>query len=886
MKKNISITILLCLAVSLNAQFIKQYQSFNNINNIYQDKTGNMWFSSSEQTGIIYNIGDDWSRYDASSELEMREVYGFTSDANNNTLIASKSGVYLFNGSEFSKLKELSDTAIYIIFIDKVGRTWFGTEKGLAMKDLNNDWVRYTLNNSVLDSFSITAIIEDVNGTIWIGTDNGLFSFKDSNLTDYSNVTSIANNSISNIKFDKQNNLWVAMYQNGVSVLKGNSWISFTESNGLPTNSIWSLSVDTRGTIWLAAGSSGLCKYNGLTWSVLKKADGLSYDYVNSVFSDSKGNVWVSSGGNGVSVYNGTSWSIQTTTTEIGTDYVSEMYEDNNGTIWFADNRNIGRIIKKTTNGWSDMHILPVICDNHIRSIYIDNNDVKWVGSYSGVTKIQNDTIINYPYGGKSIAFDSSGNLWTTSTISGAYKYDGVNWTSYDMYNTEMPYNEVNAVVVDKNDTKWFGTSKGLARLDGTIMTTYTTKDGLIDNYITSLALDTADNIWIGTSAGVSRFDRTNWTNYNKDSGLKSNYVWSLYADSTGSVLVGNIYGLSVYDGNIWKTYTNDVYDVDAVFSDSDGDIWCDGLYRFHNSKWYNYTFSPNTIAIAEDKSGDIWVGDEIMGLFCLNKNVPVLNVDTTKIFIDSKNSSQKIEINSNGSWFIKANSSLSFSQTSGTGSAEIEIQATPYVDELGWGDHRVCYFDVFIPELTTIHVSVEQEPTSYLKLVDDLTELSISNSEQTFSFTIYSYGSWFTNSSVNWLNVSPSSSSGFDIINVDITENTGTTTRTGVITVTNPDVQEPIKITFHQLARKNTALNSINFQEFIYPNPATDILNISNSNQKDIHIMIYNLAGMCIQDIQSNENIVKIPVKDYLPGIYTLQIISEKIISSQFIVK
>ena len=50
----------------------------------------------------------------------------------------------------------------------------------------------------------------------------------------------------------------------------------------------------------------------------------------------------------------------------------------------------------------------------------------------------------------------------------------------------------------------WFGTSGGLSRYDGQNWTTYTTEDGLVDNYVESIAQDWEGDLWMVAWDGVS----------------------------------------------------------------------------------------------------------------------------------------------------------------------------------------------------------------------------------------------------------------------------------------------------------------------------------------------------------------------------------------------
>ena len=59
-----------------------------------------------------------------------------------------------------------------------------------------------------------------------------------------------------------------------------------------------------------------------------------------------------------------------------------------------------------------------------------------------------------------------------------------------------------------------------------------------------------------------------------------------------------------------------------------------------------------------------------------------------------------------------------------------------------------------------------------------------------------------------------------------------------------------------------------------IYPNPASDVLNVRFSKTQRGFIFLYNLAGKCIlKSSVNNQSHVRISVKGIEAGVYTLQI-------------
>ncbi|RLD54134.1 MAG: hypothetical protein DRJ05_15215, partial [Bacteroidetes bacterium] len=78
-----------------------------------------------------------------------------------------------------------------------------------------------------------------------------------------------------------------------------------------------------------------------------------------------------------------------------------------------------------------------------------------------------------------------------------------------------------------------------------------------------------------------------------------------------------------------------------------------------------------------------------------------------------------------------------------------------------------------------------------------------------------------------------------------------------------------------------------------IYPNPATDVINVGFDNPQisSLTISIFNLSGQKLKTISSHGNIgqsIQIDISDLSKGLYYLKLISEKsnITSKPFFVR
>ena len=226
--------------------------------------------------------------------------------------------------------------------------------------------------------------------------------------------------------------------------------------------------------------------------------------------------------------------------------------------------------------------------------------------------------------GVNAIAIDAQGNKWFGTTGGGVSEFDGTNWTTYNSDNSGLLNNWVNTIEIDPSGNKWFGSVSGVSKFDGVNWTTYnTTNSGLSYNQVNTIAIDGQGNKWFGTLNGISKFDDNNWTTYNtSNSNLADNYVSYIAIDVHGNKWIATATGISTYDDINWTTYTGLAQkSVVNIAFDSQENIWIgtigNGVSKFDGSNWttYNTTNSKllrNSIyAVAIDSQGNKWFGTE-----------------------------------------------------------------------------------------------------------------------------------------------------------------------------------------------------------------------------------------------------------------------------------
>ncbi|HTX93107.1 MAG TPA: two-component regulator propeller domain-containing protein [Anaerolineales bacterium] len=224
------------------------------------------------------------------------------------------------------------------------------------------------------------------------------------------------------------------------------------------------------------------------------------------------------------------------------------------------------------------------------------------------------------------IALDPTGNIWTAGQ-GGVVRWDSQNKT-YQIFTTSdgLPENYVTALAVAPDNKIWVGTHSGyIAEYDGNSWTTIKRKPGDI---ISCLAIAPDGAVWIGTNRGIDKFDGKNWNTYTTQQGILDNYIQSIAVTSTGKVWLGMIGGVSSFDGTIWKNKRLEKgKSVSGIIEAPDKTVWFesgDALVHFDGRQWKTFVTkgafgSASSLAISPN--GEVWLAGLGSGLVRFDEN-------------------------------------------------------------------------------------------------------------------------------------------------------------------------------------------------------------------------------------------------------------------------
>lgn len=251
----------------------------------------------------------------------------------------------------------LENKSVHCFYENPDGTIWIGTTQGLLKVDNNFNILDTYLNdknnqNSISSNF-VRSLTKDINGNLWIGTSFGLNKYNESNktFTKYLNSPedehSLSNNGISRLLTDNAGKLWVGtdfgLNEYLPAEKKFKRYLhSPTDMESLSENSILSIYEDKSGSIWVGT-YSGLNKMDRATGKFSHFSHDplndktISNNYIYSFCEDASGNFWIGTGG-GLNKFDPATESFLYFIEKNGLDnsVIAGIVQDVNGNLWLS----------------------------------------------------------------------------------------------------------------------------------------------------------------------------------------------------------------------------------------------------------------------------------------------------------------------------------------------------------------------------------------------------------------------------------------------------------------------------------------------------------------------------------------------------------------------
>jgi ligand-binding sensor domain-containing protein/signal transduction histidine kinase len=229
----------------------------------------------------------------------------------------------------------------------------------------------------------------------------------------------------------------------------------------------------------------------------------------------------------------------------------------------------------------------------------------------------------------QAFAQTGDGYLWI-GTTGGLVRFDGAHFTVFDRQNTpSLHENSVFCLMVSRDGALWIGTEGGgLTRFSQGQFRSWTTREGLSNDFVRSLAEDGLGTIWAGTDNGLLRLDRDRFVRVDGVSGIPGLAVHSVYPDRAGRLWVGGSKLLCLQGANATEyTLSGEASQnrVKSILQTQDGTLWVgtvSGLNRMPpgHDKFERVPGITGTVRVLrQTPDGVLWIGTIGQGAFQYN---------------------------------------------------------------------------------------------------------------------------------------------------------------------------------------------------------------------------------------------------------------------------
>jgi signal transduction histidine kinase/ligand-binding sensor domain-containing protein/DNA-binding response OmpR family regulator len=539
--------------------------------------------------------------------------------------------INLYNHRVWQTADGLPQDSVNSVVEDGDGYLWLGTEEGLARFDGARFTVFDRANTAALRNSSVLILLKDSKGYLWVGTRGGLTRMRAGQFT---SVSGLAGKVVLSLFEDREGAIWAGLEGAGLCRLKNGEVRFYSLRDGLPDDTIYSIRQDPAGSLWIGTGK-GLSRFRDGRFTNYSGKDGLPGDTVWATEVDAQGDVWIGFENAGLARLRQGKVRLYTTRDGLPGNSVGTLYKDREGTLWIGtDRRGMARFSDGSITAYTARDGLS---NNSINNFYEDREGNLWAGTESGLNRFSDGKFTTFSRSQglpgdavRSVFQDHRGRIWLGIEGGGA-----VALREGKIVNQVLAGESVCSMVEDGDGDLWLGAcGNGLYRLKGSVLTRIGARKGLPSNFIRVLLAGRDGTVWLGTDGnGLSRFRNGQFENYTTEDGLASNFIRALYEDREGNLWIGTEGGgINRLRGGHFQTFTSadglSSNNVLAILEDRDGTLWLgtrdEGLARLRNGKFAVYTtsnglFSNLVYQILEDGQDNLWMSCN-QGVFRVSK--------------------------------------------------------------------------------------------------------------------------------------------------------------------------------------------------------------------------------------------------------------------------
>ena len=464
-------------------------------------------------------------------------------------------GVARYRDGEFQSFgaaQGLTEIEVRAVCESKNGKLWVGTGRGLFYKSrLGRDASpdpeqqnRFTLfeTTNLPASASITTLVPAPDGSVWVGTEKGLFRLRNGNAEP---VPEAIDWLVQGLAMDSYGVLWANLgAQRNIQIIAHPESMQVREC---PFQYSW-YQMGRAGTFLLAG-------YTGPSADTLFRLEGPTNVAVmahfpqrslTSLCEDLSGNTWVGMESYGMFRARRKHVHAIPIREDVPSNDPTAITEDRSGRIWVGTFRN-GLFAAEP--GMLNFESVRALGRPAVTALVKGVDNVVWVGTYGGSERFcWNGTgFVNSGKGlpgCRTMYLDREGGLWVGTLLNGVEHHRDGQLTRYTT-REGLASDRVQCLAQGPGGDMWVGSLRGLNRISAGKVVHFSGEDVLRRKSVRSLYVDQRGALWIGMlGSGLGRFHKGQLQIITTRQGLPSDAVEQILEDDDGHLWLGTWTGI------------------------------------------------------------------------------------------------------------------------------------------------------------------------------------------------------------------------------------------------------------------------------------------------------------------------------------------------------
>lgn len=361
---------------SIHQSNIKRYSTqenlpSNQVQSLMIDIEGSLWIGT--QNGLCRMDADVVSIFPDNHPLQNIAITSLLQDKEGNIWVGTYGqGLHCLHKSKifvYPELLTMQNQNILSVAETNNGTLLMGTTNGVFF--LPSTSMQKPINIDTTKRLAVYSLLPDNSDEIWLGTANGLYYIPFPHLSKpYTQRLSAshiqkeyaADAVILSLAKDSTQRLWIGTQNKGLLCLEKGTIISPQAVSELRNEIISSLTTSRDGTLWITTWNGGLWSLSKNICRHYTEKDGMKASQVLCTLEDADGTLWFGTFGSGIYRLKNGVMKRLSASEGLANDVVHSLLEDNVGNIWGSFGQGIFRVSKSSMNDCLDEKLRHIQC--------------------------------------------------------------------------------------------------------------------------------------------------------------------------------------------------------------------------------------------------------------------------------------------------------------------------------------------------------------------------------------------------------------------------------------------------------------------------------------------------------------------------------------------